>query len=212
MKQVHTQMQSEKKYALASEINDTKAVKDALLQLLAIYPSDTSLLYNLLGIYFETKEYDVSYRLSKKYLSEFRNSVTLLDFYAQSCQILHKYIEALSGYEKIYLITDDIYYQYYAANIEYELGNYEDCMKRTEECLKKKLPEGILKVVVTFQIDKGQTQQIDIFAAFYNMKGMLLAKQGHYSESLSFYAKALEIAPDFTLAQENLRQLPAVTK
>jgi tetratricopeptide (TPR) repeat protein len=201
-----------KKYALAIDINDKAVAKDALVQMLAIQPSDTITLYKLLEIYFETKEYDISYQLSKKYLTEYRNNVTLLDFFSQSSELLHKYPEALAGYEKIYLITNDIYYQYYAANAEYIMGNYNDCMKRTEECLKKKLAEGILKVVVTFEIGNGQTQQVDIFAAFQNMKGMLLTKTGRNSEAIACYKKALELEPNFILAQENMRLLPADIK
>ncbi|MGE0635548.1 MAG: hypothetical protein AB7P01_03850 [Bacteroidia bacterium] len=197
------------KYALAQEINDVDAAKDALLQLLAVQPSDTVTLFNLLRIYFETKQYNISYRLSKKYLLQFRSNITLLDFYSRSCELLTKYSEALTGYEKMYLLTDDIYYQYYAANIEYTTRHYDQCLKRIEDGLAKKLPKSVMKVVVTFTIGSaGETQQIDVFAAFNNLKGMLFAKTGRNSEAVLCYKKALEIEPNFVLAQENIHLLP----
>lgn len=200
------------KYVFAMETKDYDVSKDALMQLLAINSKDSVVLYNLLQLYLDTKKYEACYLLSKRYLEQNRSSVQLLDYYAKTSQALGKYSEAFLGYDKLFTITDDIFYQYYAANMEYMLGRYSECLNRVNDCIDNRSKYSAQRVLITFELGNGVEKAIDVYAAFFNLKGVLLLQSDNKQEAANFFNKALEIMPDFPLAQQNLSALQSEHK
>jgi tetratricopeptide (TPR) repeat protein len=191
-------------YALAIEIKDVKSAEFCMLQIVASVPEDTVEVLKLLGLYFGHQNYESVYLLSKKYTDKYRMNAKFLDFYAKSAELLGKNTEALMGYDKLYLLTNDSYYGYLAANAEYFLGRQKECLEHTQTLLTNK---DLRNTFVTFDLGEGKTQDIVIEAALNNLKGVVLKELGRKSESESAFKQALKVVPDFIIASENLRRI-----
>jgi len=191
-------------YALAIEIKDVKSAEFCLLQIVATAPEDTTEVIKLLGLYFGHQNYESVYLLSKKYIDKYRMSAKLLDFYAKSAELLGKNTEALMGYDKLYLLTNDSYYGYLAANAEYFLGRQRECLEHTQTLLTNK---DLRNTFVTFDLGEGKTQDIVIEAALNNLKGVVLKELGRKSDAEQAFKQALKVVPDFIIASENLKRI-----
>lgn len=191
-------------YALAINIKDAESAIFSMIQIVAIAPDDTSDVFKLLGLYFEQRNYESVYLLSKKYIDKYRMSAKFLDFYAKSSELLGKNTEALIGYDKLYLLTNDSYYGYLAANAEYFLGRQKECLEHTQTLLTNK---DLRNTFVTFDLGEGKTQDVVIEAALNNLKGVVLKELGRKSEAEVAFKQALKVVPDFVIASENLKRL-----
>ena len=62
-------------------------------------------------------------------------------------------------------------------------------------------------IKLNFAKNEKEQQEVTLEAAAYNMKGMLEKQQGNKEAAIANFNKALEVEPDFVLAEQNINDL-----
>jgi tetratricopeptide (TPR) repeat protein len=111
---------------------------------------------------------------------------------------------ALSDYESLYLKQNNIYTLYKMAVLQGDLGRFNESLTNLDIVANDpKAAENNL----AFQDENQQQQAIPMSAAAYNIKGLIHQSQGNTEEAKTNFEKALEIAPEFHTAKQNLQEL-----
>ncbi|MTI22572.1 tetratricopeptide repeat protein [Fulvivirga sp. RKSG066] len=189
------------KYQAALRYNDYRVAKDALYSLLVENPQNDSILYSLSALYFQMQQYASAALTSNDLVTRNENHIGGLEVNANSLEQLGAKDKALDKYESLYLLTDEVQVLYKIAFLQYELGRYAESMTNADILLGKKELEEMSAV---FQTTSSEQKEYPIKVALYNLKGLVYQEQGDKAKAKEFYNKALEIAPDFAMAKENL--------
>lgn len=192
------------KYVFGMKYNDGEVAKDALYSMIAMDPNDDSLKMVLCYYYFDQNQYASSLFVSRDLLSRNPDNIDALKINAMSLENMGVRDRATDAYESLYLKSNDIGVLYQAALLQFELERYSECSTNLDIILKA--PES-KEIKLNFQNSEHGQQQVPLEAAAYNMKGMLQKQQGNKEEARKNLQKALEIAPDFALASQNLADL-----
>lgn len=192
------------KYVFGMKYNDGEVAKDALYSMIAMDPNDDSLKMVLCYYYFDQNQYASSLFVSRDLLSRNPDNIDALKINAMSLENMGVRDRATDAYESLYLKSNDIGVLYQAALLQFELERYSECATNLDIILKA--PES-KEIKLNFQNSERGQQQVPLEAAAYNMKGMLQKQQGNKEEARKNLQKALEIAPDFALASQNLADL-----
>jgi tetratricopeptide (TPR) repeat protein len=192
-----------KKYSLASRWNDLAAVKDVLYDLIAETGSD-SLAYTLAIYYYENQQYAPAVLISKDLLVRTPKNVDLLQLSASSFEGLGLGEKALPSYESLYLLTDNTAVLYKMAALQYDAKLYAESQANIDILMTKK---DIDKLTVTVTGQTNNTKQYALKVALLNLKGLLAQQAGNKVLAKKSYEEALALAPDFSLAKENLAKL-----
>lgn len=191
-------------YFRAMRYNDMQVAKNAIYDMLAANPQAVNWLDSLAAIYFEFEQYPSSLLVSKDLLrinSEDMNAVRIA---AVSYEKLGLYSQAVSQYENLFLQTDDVNILYRIATLQFQLDRNNEALTNCDLLLTK---EAVKQNKMVFPLTDKKNQQVSMLAAVYNLKGMVLAEQKKKDEAKAAYQKALEIAPDFQVAKDNLSKL-----
>mgnify|MGYP001052191222 CR=1 FL=1 len=191
------------KYQAALRYNDYRVAKDALYSLLVENPQNDSILYSLSAIYFQMQQYASAALSANDLTSRNPDHTGGLEIAANSLENLGARDKALDKYESLYLKTDDYQVLYKIAFLQYELGRYPESLTNADILLAKKETEEMNAV---FSENEAQ-KEYPIKVALLNLKGLINKAQGNTATAKDFFQQALEIAPEFALAKENLASL-----
>jgi tetratricopeptide (TPR) repeat protein len=91
----------------------------------------------------------------------------------------------------------------------YQLGSKQFVLERKLECrqsLQKVLADSAqaVKQLVSLEVNNGYFEQVPVLAASYNMLAVLAFQDKKTAEAEALYKKAIEIAPNFVIAKQNL--------
>lgn len=160
---------------------------------------------NILYGYFENRQYESCFLLSKKLIEVDKLNITYLDFYARSAEALQRYGDATIAYEKLYIYTLKVNYGYLLANAQYYLGRYVESMQTLQALKTNKECQNIFLNFTSLSNNK--TQSVPISAALYNLEGMNYYEMKNIESSKKSFIKAIELFPEFEVAKDNLESI-----
>lgn len=193
-----------KKYQLALRWNDQVTAKDALYDLIAETGND-SLAYTLAVYYYQNRTYAPCVLISKDLLVRDPKNVNLLQLSASGFEGLGLQDKALINYETLYLVTNNISVLYKMATLQYDVKRYAECQTNVDFLLTKK--DDIDKLKVSVNEADNKVREYPLKAALFNLKGLLAEQAGNKDLAKKSYQEALAVAPEFSLAKENIAKL-----
>ncbi|MCS7028268.1 MAG: hypothetical protein NZ519_05825 [Bacteroidia bacterium] len=133
------------------------------------------------------------------------NNIAMLELLAMSYSNMGDSKAALAKYEKLFEITQKLYYQYQCAVEEYNLGRVGECEQRVKSIQDNPAAE---KEKININVGQNQPpQSVPIKAAALNLLGVLQMKISKNEEAKKSFEESLKLAPDFALAKGNLELL-----
>jgi tetratricopeptide (TPR) repeat protein len=198
------------KYVFGMKYNDREVAKNALYSMIAMDPNDDSLKMVLCYYYYEQNQFASSLFVSADLLS--RRFPDNVDALADQCHVLSRIwvcaTKPLSAYESLYL-QDQRYRCTVPGSpcLQFELANDMPNVRRIVVSLSSKIRKPMTMKLTFLTKMKTNSRRVTLEAACYNMKGMLAKQQGNMEEAKKQLEKALELDPEFVLANQNLSEL-----
>lgn len=184
--------------------NDPVVARMALYNMMAMQPNNLDLLDSLAVFYFNYDIFTSALIVSKEASRLQPDNELALEIAAISFENLRMKDRALDEFQSLFLKNDNLFTLYKVALLQYELARYNECNTSTDILLKRK---DIAEATVTFTTEDDEEREIGIDAAIYNLKGMTAAKQADKTAAKAHFQKALELAPLFDLAANNMKDL-----
>ena len=193
-----------KKYGVATRWNDLEVAKDALYDLIVEYPSSDSLIFTLAYHYFENQKYPSSALICQDLIARNPRNAEALEVAGESYQALNINDRALQNFESLYLLTSNPATLYKMVYLQVQLKRYQECLTSADILLSK--PEANdMKVV--FADAENKQKEYPVKVAILNLKGMAYKEQSDKVNARKFFEEALQLAPDFVPAKQNLASL-----
>jgi tetratricopeptide (TPR) repeat protein len=191
-------------YQAGIRYNDYNVAKHALINILVENPQNDSILYSLSLLYYQMQNYTSAALTARDVLAMNPDNIGALEIAAVSYDNIGAKDKALETYESLYLKTDDFNTLYKIAFLQYELKNYTESKTNADILLAKKEIEELKAI---YNLADGSQKEYPIRVALINLKGLISTEQGDKAAAKSFYEQALQLAPDFQLAKDNLEAL-----
>ena len=191
-------------YRSATKYSDYQAATNALYSLIAIEPQNDSLRFNLAYLYYEAQRYPSAVLAARDVLQLNPNHTGALEVSAYCYETLGIPDQALSHFEKLYIITENVETLYKMAFLQFDLKRFAESQTNVDILLDK--PE-VDQIEMTFNVSEEETQEFTLRVAVLNLKGLVLQEMGDVAGAKKAYNDALAIAPNFTFAKQNLDKL-----
>ena len=192
-----------KVYQLALRYNDLPAARVKLFELIERNPTNLQYPETLASLYFESGQYTSAALAAMDLLEINDKSVVGLEIAAYSMEQLGALDRALPNFERHYLLTGNLFSLYKTAYMQYSLNRHEEAINSINMLVKNAKSS---EEKVGFPKDDNSQQEVTLKAAALNLKGMVFMYQKNKAEALTAFGQALELAPDFELAQQNLKE------
>lgn len=190
----------------ASLYNDPTVATVALYNMLSLEPNNLELLDSLSIFYLNYDNFTSALIIAKEASSRNPNNELALEIAGLCFENLRMKDRAIAEYESLFLKNNNVFTLYKIALLQYDLERFNECITSTDILLKRKETE-VEKVVFT-KNDENKTEiEIGIRAAIHNLKGMSALKLKQPEQAKENFRKALEIAPEFDLAKQNLAEV-----
>jgi tetratricopeptide (TPR) repeat protein len=127
-----------------------------------------------------------------------------LENYASAAKQLGIFNESLATYSKLFEIENNSRYLYEMAVIFFNTKNEVSGEQKLMEVFnspRSRSDEILIKVT------QNQAVKVPVLAAAFNYYGFIHELNKQYDQAASYYKKALELAPNFILAKNNLEGL-----
>lgn len=187
-------------YDQAAAYNDFVVARNALYGMIALQPEKNGLKDTLAYLYFSSNNYPQVIVLGKEILEAHPEKSEILEVVAVSEQNLGWHKNALESFEKLFAITKDPYHKYNIASLQYMLKRFGECSESLNSIIGSTDSLG----VVTISDNEGESQQVPLKAAAFNMRGVIALEINQLDVARQNFQKALELFPDFVLAKGNL--------
>jgi tetratricopeptide (TPR) repeat protein len=191
-------------YQQAVQYNDPLIKIYALHYRIATEGASFGLLDSLAQAYFEAGFYRQAIMVVDEILPQQPRNATLAEIKALSYYYLQDFKKAIEAYEKLYEITNEPLHLYQVVTLQFNLQRYGECQANIDRLLN--LPESA-QARVRITTPEGQTQEIPLRAAAYNVRGVIYRLQKDYPKAKEAFEKALQVAPEFLLAKGNLEDM-----
>jgi predicted Zn-dependent protease len=192
----------ERVYQMALKYNDIDVAKIKLFDLIERNPTNLRYGELLTSLYFETNQYTSAAISAMDVLEKNDKNTVALEIAAYSLEQLGALDRALPYFESHYLLTNNLFSLYKTAYMQYSLNRGEEALNSIN-MLVKNGKSGEQKL--GFPKRDESTQEITMKAAALNLKGLLYLEQKNKEEAKTAFQQALELHPDFELAQDNLK-------
>ncbi len=191
-------------FNLANRYNDGAAAKEALYSMINMDPANDSLRFTLAYFYFEAQQYPSAILVCMDVLQLNPKHTGALEMSAISYENIGLKEKALTNYEQLYNYTDDLEALYKLTFVQYDLKRYIECLVNIEILLEK---EEIDERTMVFQLEDEAQKEFSFRVAVLNLRGLVKKDQGDIAGAKEDWQQALEIAPDFAYAKNNLAEL-----
>ena len=191
-------------YKLATRYNDVVEAKSSLYSLINIDPLNDSLKFNLAYLYFDNQQYPSTILVCMDILARNPQHAASLEVTAISYEELGLKEKALTNYEQLYHVTDNLETLYKLTFIQYELKRYNECDVNLDILMND--PE-IDNKTMTFQLSETEQKEFSLRVAVLNLRGLVRKDQGDKKGALESWNRVLAIAPDFIFATQNIEEL-----
>ncbi|WP_373523989.1 tetratricopeptide repeat protein [Aquiflexum sp.] len=193
-----------KVYQLALRYNDLPAARMKLIELIERNPSNLQYAETLASLYFESGQYTSAAISALDILEVSDKSLAALEVAAYSLEQLGAMDRALPNFERHYLLTGNLFSLYKTAYMQYSLNRQEEALNSINMLVKNNKSS---EEKVGFPKEDNTQQEVTLKAAALNLKGMVYMYQKDKNEAREAITQALELQPDFELAQENLKEV-----
>jgi len=190
-------------YQRAMRYNDRAEAKSALYKLVAMDAQNDSLLTTLAYLYLEARQYASTVLITMDAIALNPNNIGALEMMAVSYENLGLKDKALDNFEKLYLLTDDFQTLYRMAYLQYDLEKYLQCSTNIDILLQA--PEAA-EATAAYTFEEVE-KEYPIKVPLINLKGLVNVALGNTDLAKQNFEEALQLAPDFALAQQNLDDL-----
>ncbi len=187
-------------YQLAQKFNDQEAIKDALLDLLVLNNSDSTVLRGLAEFYYNNRLYTSSALVALDFLEKYPGNLVATEIVALSYEQLRLYDKAIEFYQPIWLATENINILYQIAYLQYSLKRHTEALNNLQIIDGKVKPEDIVQL----NTSSGQIQQVAFKAALLNLRALIAIEQGNNTEAKNLLNQALQLSPEFEAAKNTL--------
>jgi tetratricopeptide (TPR) repeat protein len=194
----------ERMYALGFRYYDLPVSQMALYEMIAADLNNVALRDSLALLYYNMGKYGSAVAVASDVLSVEKNNLAMLEVRALSNENIQFFDQALTDYEKLYLLSPNPYTLYKMAGLQYSLKRNEQCKTNIDILLNDKEVDSV-KVPVA--INQVQQQEVSLRAATLNLRGVLNKDLGNKAVAQKSFAEALKIQPDFKAAKANLDAL-----
>jgi tetratricopeptide (TPR) repeat protein len=199
-----TESLDQKVYKLALEYGDFSVAKHSVYNMLAQSPERTDLLDTLCVLYFIERSYPQSIRIGEKILESNTENLPIREIVAVSYKNVGAVKEALGQFEKLYQETQDLYFLYEIASMQYALQRFGECVTSCDAILSS---EQSKEMKVNISINQNNSQDVILAAAVLNMKGFMALEVNQPEAARQNFEAAMEIDPEFVLPKANLQQM-----
>jgi tetratricopeptide (TPR) repeat protein len=194
-----------KKYQVAIQWSDYEVAKDALYDLIIENPQNDSLISDLAYFYFENEKYVQAVLVSQQLLARNPKNAVALEMSAVGYEVMGVKDRSLQSFESLYLLSNNFNYLYKMAFLQFDLKRYAECITSVDILLANKDVEA---AKVAFNDATGKPKEYPMKVAVLNLKGLAVQEHlGDKAAAKKAFEEALAIAPDFTLAKENLAKV-----
>lgn len=191
-------------YAIATKYGDYDMARTALYNMLAAYPGNDSLLYSLSYLYFQSEKYAPAVLAAQDLVTRNPNHLGALEISAAGYQTLGLKDKSLAAYETLYLKSSDYQTLYKIAFLQFDMERLKECMTNADILLEKSESDSL---TVFYATEDNQQKEYPIKVSLYNLKGLVSQKYGDKDSAKKYYQQALDVAPDFALAKQNMEAL-----
>ncbi|HXH20320.1 MAG TPA: hypothetical protein VNJ07_14690 [Chitinophagales bacterium] len=192
-------------YDNAIKYSDFVVAREAIYNMLTLYPEKAGLKDTLTYLYYKTGSHVQVILLGKEILSVQPDKSDILELVAVSQQNLNLLKDALENFERLFALTKDVYHQYNIASLQYMLKRYGECSENLNAIIAS---TDSMRVVTIFD-NTGESQQVPIKAAAFNMRGVIALEINQADVAKQNFQKAIELFPQFSLAKSNLEKIHA---
>ncbi|MGZ5243821.1 MAG: tetratricopeptide repeat protein [Bacteroidia bacterium] len=183
---------------------DYQVAVGALYNMMALHPENASLKDSLVLLYNGMGNSVQAVIIAREILLKDPNNLPILGAMAESEQRLGLYKEALGSYELLYDKRQQLYDLYQVAALQYAMKRYAEARNTLATIIRN--PKAVQdKLQITGA--NNTSQNVQFKAAAYNLMGVVSLELLDYAEAQSNFKKALEIEPNFELANSNLTVL-----
>lgn len=192
-----------KTIGLAMKYGDVTTAITNLYDIIAIEGETSTYMDSLAYIYFSTKQYGSCSLVCQEILKNDETKANILEMQAVSLKFLGDPIGSIAAYEKLLPVTNNIFHAYHLAELQYSIKRLAEAYMTIQ---KAELLQSTENDLLSFPVSDKETQQVHILAAVYNLKGLISYEldEKNTETTKQCFIKALEIQPDFILAQNNL--------
>lgn len=188
----------------ATKFNDPVVARTALYNMLAMNPNNNDILDSLAVYYFEYGQYASAAIVSKEAQKRNPDNILAYEIAAISFESLQIKDRALTEYESLFLKNNNTFTLYKIAFLQYDLERFNEANTSADILLRRK---EVGEQTIAFQKTDETQQEVPLSAALYNLKGIIAVQLDKPDEAEEMFNKALEVAPEFELAQINLKDV-----
>jgi tetratricopeptide (TPR) repeat protein len=188
----------------AKQYNDISVVKSSMMRLVLLEGENSTYKDSLAFIYFQERAYPSSFIASQEVLKRDPNNVKMLEVQAFSLESIGAYDKAVESFKKLFAKTNNNYYGFSQANLQYVLKDYSGAYATLLQ-VEKLNDTG--NYTVSYAINQTHKQEIELIAAIQYLKGLCAVQLKNNPVAKASLEKALTTQPDFVLAKEALENL-----
>ncbi|MEM9896155.1 MAG: hypothetical protein AAF789_07270 [Bacteroidota bacterium] len=191
-------------YNSAIMFNDPIVARMALYNLLAENPGNVALYDSLALSYLQYQKNASAALVAQQAVQINPKDQFALEIAATSFDQLGVKDRALSFYEKLQLLNDDLNTLYKIAFLQLELDRYSEAATSVD--IIKENP-GSETLSIGFPKTDKSYQDVPLRAAAHRIKAMIAQDKGETEEAKKLFLETLEMSPGFELVQIQLREL-----
>lgn len=188
----------------AKQYSDISVVKSSMMRLVLLEGENSTYKDSLAFIYFQERAYPSSFIASQEVLKRDPNNVKMMEVQAFSLESIGAYDKAVEAFKKLFAKTNNNYYGFSQANLQYILKDYSGAYATLLQ-VEKLNDTG--NYTVSYAINQTHKQEIELIAAIQYLKGLCAVQLKNNPVAKASFEKALTTQPDFVLAKEALENL-----
>ena len=189
-------------YTRAISFGDIDAARMSVYRILELAPEERSWKDTLISLHLERQNLASAILVTQDRIKdEDANDTLMYQIQAAGFNSLQQYGKAAEMYANLYELTKDPSYKYQQMGMLTQNRQVEEAMIEARNLLEMEEAQS-MRVRVSYE---DNAQAVPMIAAVYNVMGILQLQQRNQTVAREHFAKALEIAPEFQLAQENMK-------
>jgi len=200
--------QYEDMYKTALRLQDGSTAIVAAFNIIAIQGAESVYKDSLAYLYFSSNNALSCHLLCKELLIAKPANQDFLEMNAVCLKSLGRIKESIEAYEALFALSNKRMHAYELATLQFSLKRSSEAFLTAQNAL---LNTESTEDKVYFEFNDSM-QYVPIDGAFYNLLGLISYDMKSEENALSFFKKALEVFPEFYLAEQNKVSIETLKK